>query len=148
MNGLVVKASNQSGTSDLLDWGVRAVKAVPGTSPGRGRGLFAAAPIAGGEIIERACTIYISEEQAKALDAMLPLGDFYFEHPRSKEAGLMVLGLASLCNHADRPNADVRFVDGGSFGWVAELYAIDEIPAGDEITYKYRCALWFDEVRS
>ncbi|MBU1213387.1 MAG: SET domain-containing protein-lysine N-methyltransferase [Alphaproteobacteria bacterium] len=141
------KACNQNASSDLLDWGVRSQKAVPGSSPGRGRGLFAAARIARGEIVERACTVFISAEQAKALDAMQPLGDFYFEHPRAKEEGLMVLGMASLCNHADQPNAHVRFIDGGPCGWIAELYALDDIPAGAEITYKYRCALWFQEVQ-
>ncbi len=147
MTEFLGKPSNQNDRPEILDWGVRTIKAVPGTSPGRGRGLFAAAPIAGGEIIERACTVDISQDQAKALDAMQPLGDFYFEHPRSKEAGLMVLGLPSLCNHADRPNAHVRFLDGGSCGWIAELYALNDIAAGEEITYKYRCALWFNEVR-
>ena len=148
MTELLEKPASQNDRPGLLDWGVRTIKAVPGISSGRGRGLFAAAPIAAEEIIERACTIYISEEQAKALDAMLPLGDFYFEHPRCKEAGLLVLGLPSLCNHADRPNAHVRFLDGGECGWIAELYALNDIAAGEEITYKYRCALWFNEVRT
>lgn len=147
MNEFVKKASNQNENCVLLDWGVRTVKAVPGISAGRGRGLFAAAPIARGEIIDRACTVFISAEQSKALDAMLPLGDYYFEHPRDKEKGLMVLGLASLCNHADEPNGHVRFVDDGPCGWIGELYALDDIPAGAEITYRYKCALWFDEVR-
>jgi SET domain-containing protein len=127
----------------LLDWGERCVKAVHGLSPGRGRGLFAAERIAAGEIIERACTVYIDAGQAVALDRMLPLGDFYFRHPLAKEDGLMVLGLASLCNHAEAPNADVRFDDGGAVGWIAVLYALSEIAQGQEITYRYRCALWF-----
>ena len=133
--------------NNLLDWGVRTLKAVPGTSPGRGRGLFAVAPIARGEIIDRACTVFVSDEQTNALENMKPLGEFYFQHPRSKEDGLIVLGLPSLCNHANSPNADVRFIDSGECGWVAELYALDGINPGDEITYKYRCELWFDEVR-
>lgn len=131
----------------VLDWGVRTLKAVPGVSPGRGRGLFAAAAIAKGEVIDRACTVEIGETQSKALDAMLPLGDFYFEHPNSKEAGLMVLGPASLCNHADQPNAHVRFEESPGCGWIAVLYALDDIPAGAEVTYRYRCQLWFDEAK-
>jgi SET domain-containing protein len=127
----------------LLDWGARCVKAVPGVSPGRGRGLFAAARIGAGEVIERACTVYIGAGQAVTLDRMLPLGDFYFQHPLAKEDGLMVLGLASLCNHADEPNADVRFDEGGPFGWIAVLYALSEIAQAQEITYRYRCSLWF-----
>ena len=127
----------------LLDWGARQAKAVPGVSPGRGRGLFAAVPIAAGEAIERACTVYIDATQAKALDRMLPLGDFYFQHPLAPDEGLMVLGLASLCNHADDPNADVRFEDGGACGWIAVLHALRDIEQGAEITYRYRCPLWF-----
>ncbi len=143
MSKNTTQASGSAAAGELLDWGVRRIKVVPGISPGRGRGLFAAEPIAAGEIIERACTVYIDAEQALRLDKMLPLGDFYFQHPLSKEEGLMVLGLASLCNHADDPNADVRFEDGGRCGWVAVLHALRDIPKGGEITYRYRCQLWF-----
>jgi SET domain-containing protein len=128
---------------ELLDWGTRRVKAVPGISPGRGRGLFAGEAIAKGEEIERTCTVFIDAAQALALDKMLPLGDFYFQHPLAKEEGLMVLGLASLCNHADDPNADVRFEEGGACGWIAVLHALRDIGAGEEITYRYKCPLWF-----
>lgn len=129
----------------ILDWGLRVVKAAPGVSPGRGRGLFAIDAIGAGEVIDRACTVPIEVAQAKALDTMLPLGDFYFQHPRSGEAGLMVLGLASLCNHADAPNAHVRFENDISCGWIAVLFALADICPGSEITYRYRCPLWFEE---
>lgn len=131
--------------SESLHWSPRRVKAVPGVSPGRGRGLFAAERVVSGEIIDRACTVYIDADQAKALDLMLPLGDFYFQHPLAKDEGLMALGLASLCNHAEDPNADVRFEDGGALGWIAVLYALRDIAAGEEITYRYRCPIWFPE---
>lgn len=146
MSNLPPKPSNENDAFDLLDWGVRTVKAVPGTSPGRGRGLFAASTISKGEIIDRACSVFISSEQADELNTMLPLGNFYFRHPRSSDHGLMVLGLPSLCNHADMPNADVRFIDCGGCGWVSELYALEDIPTRAEITYRYKCPLWFDQV--
>lgn len=145
MNDLTEQTFTHTSADSLLDWGVRLLKVVPGYSPGCGRGLFAGAPIAKGEIIDRACTVFISAEQAIALDAMQPLGDFYFEHPSAKEEGLMVLGLPSLCNHADRPNADVRFIDSGKCGWIAELYALVDIREGLEVTYKYKCPLWFTQ---
>ena len=128
----------------MLDWGVRQTKAVPGSSPGRGRGLFAVAEIAEGEIIDRACTVYIDAAQCTALDRMQPLGDFYFEHPRDKEAGLMILGLASLCNHAEAPNAHVTYEESRGCGWIAILYALRDIRKHEEITYRYRCPLWFE----
>jgi SET domain-containing protein len=127
----------------ISDWDGPRVKVVPGVSPGRGRGLFAAAGIAEGEILERACTIHVSEKQTDALEDILPLGDYYFRHPQSDDAGLIILGMASLCNHADQPNAHIRFEDEGEVGWVAVLHALRNIECGEEITYRYRCPLWF-----
>jgi SET domain-containing protein len=139
-----IKASNIAADDrSSPTWSVRRAKAVPRISPGRGRGLFAAERIRAGEIIDQACTVYIDAEQALALDKMLPLGDFYFQHPLSKDEGLMVLGLPSLCNHADDPNADVRFEEGGDLGWIAILHALQDIAEGEEITYRYRCPIWF-----
>ena len=137
------RAPTGEAPSRILDWGVRTLKVAPGTSPGRGRGLFAAAPIVKGEVIDRACTVAISAEQTGPLDAMRPLGDFYFAHPTDADGGLMVLGHASLCNHAESPNADVHFEAGEACGWIAVLQALEDIPAGAEITYRYRCPLWF-----
>lgn len=128
----------------LLDWGVRTLKVVPGSAPGCGRGLYAQAAIDKGEIIDRACTVFISAEQCQPLDKMQPLGDFYFEHPEDKSQGLMVMGHACLCNHSDTPNAHVRFEHSEGCGWIAVLFALADIPAGAEVTYKYRCPLWFD----
>jgi SET domain-containing protein len=130
-------------SSSVPTWEPVRPKIAPDMSPGRGRGLFAREAIAQGEVIERACSVYIDAVQAVALDKMLPLGDFYFQHPLSKEEGLMVLGLASLCNHSGDPSADVRFEDGGPIGWIAVLYALRDIGAGEEITYRYKCPLWF-----
>jgi len=124
-------------------WLRRGGKAVPAQTRGRGRGLFAAAAIATGELIDRACTIPIAVAQCPTLDRLQPLGDFYFRHPEDENAGLMVLGLASLCNHADAPNADVLFVNGNGLGWLADLVALRAIRPGEEITYRYRCPLWF-----
>lgn len=125
-------------------WGVRVVKASPGVSPGAGRGLFAVADIAAGEVIDRACSVEINAVQCAVLDDMRPIGDFYFEHPEDKARGLSVLGLPSLCNHRDNPNANVRFAQEDGLGWVAELYSLRDIPEGAEITYRYKCEIWFE----
>lgn len=126
-----------------IGWGARQVKAEPGVVPGCGRGLFACADLAEGEVIDRACTAEIDAAQALVLDDMHPVGDFYFEHPEDKTRGLMVFGLPSLINHSDDPNAHVRFEHEAGFGWIAVLYALQPIEAGAEITYRYRCPLWF-----
>lgn len=125
-------------------WGVRTVKIEPRLSPGRGRGVFAVAPIEAGELIERVCAAEIPPEQCTALDRMQPIGDYYFQHPENPDAGLMLFGLVSLSNHSDDPNAEVRRVFTPDLGWTAELVALKPIPEGAEVTHKYRCPPWFE----
>ena len=136
-------AEDRAGAAAVARWPARLVKASPGVATGAGRGLFAAQAIGKGEVIDRACTAEIDAEQCLALDKMHPVGDFYFEHPQDKKLGLMVFGLPSLCNHRDAPNADVRFLWEDGLGWVSELYALCDIPAGSEITYRYK-TVWFE----
>lgn len=133
-------------TQEAGYWAERPSLARPGHSPRGGRGLYALVPIAPGTLIDRACSIEIGPDQTVPLDAMRPLGDFYFEHPLDKRAGLMALGLMSLCNHADDPNADVRWHHEPDVGWIASLVALRPIASGAEITYRYKCALWFAKV--
>jgi SET domain-containing protein len=125
------------------EWPRAAVKIAPGASPGRGRGLFATAPIAAGDVVERACTIPLTSAQCDALEGILPLGDYYFRHPVSDEEGLLLLGLVSLANHSDDPNASVRFIQSEALGWIAELVALRPIAPGAEITHRYQCPPWF-----
>ena len=116
----------------------------PGESPGRGRGLFAVAPIAPGETVDRCCTIPLTSEQCDQLESILPLGDYYFRHPENPDEGLLLLGLVSLANHAEQPNARMVFTWDAGIGWIAELVALRQIPPGEEITHRYRCAPWFN----
>lgn len=125
-------------------WGVREVKAEPRSAGGKGRGLFAAVTIAAGEIIDRACTVPVIGEQCLVLDEMRPLGEYYFAHPADENLGLIVFGLPSLCNYADDPSGHVEWRDDAELGWVAELVALRDIAAGEEITYRYRCSPWFE----
>ena len=115
----------------------------PGVSPGRGRGLYATSAIAEGEVIERACSVPLTSEQCDRLEEIQPFGDYYFRHPESEDQGLMLLGLISLANHADAPNARVGFNQVEGIGWIAELVALRPIAAGEEITHRYRCPPWF-----
>jgi hypothetical protein len=117
--------------------------AAPGLSPGRGRGLFATAPIAPGEAVDRCCTIPLTSEQCDRLEGILPLGDYYFRHPENPDEGLLLLGLISLANHADQPNTRIAFTRDAAIGWIAELIALQPIDPGEEITHRYRCAPWF-----
>ena len=125
-------------------WRARPSSAGPGRSGDRGRGLFAYADIAAGELIDRACTVEIAADQSPALDQMHPIGDFYFEHPADRNAGLMAFGLMSLLNHSSTPNAHVRFHRHDEAGWLIDLVATKAIAVGEEITYRYKCSLWFE----
>lgn len=124
-------------------WRARPGLAAPRAAPGAGRGLFALADIAAGTLIDVAFSVPITPEQCRILDDIHPIGDFPFEHPEDKSAALMLFGLISLCNHAETPNAELAWRNGGAIGWLAELVACADIPAGVEITYRYKCPLWF-----
>lgn len=124
-------------------WRHRPNLAAPGKSRFGGRGLFAQREIATGALIDMACTVQISQEQCLQLDEMHPIGDFYFAHPENPKAGLMAYGMMSFCNHADIANADIRWRQHDSLGWMAILVALHPISQGEEITYHYKCPLWF-----
>jgi hypothetical protein len=118
------------------------LKVAPRALAGRGRGLVAVAPLERGELIDRAPTVDLPPGDVAALEATA-VGDFYFGHPADETRGVIVLGLPSLCNHAETPSADLRWRHDPALGWLAELVAIREIEAGEEVTYRYRCELWF-----
>jgi hypothetical protein len=126
-------------------WADRPSLAAPGPSRKGGRGLFAIAFIARGVLIDRACTVEIHADQTAGLDMIQPVGDFYFAHPCIEMAGLMAFGLMNLCNHSDNPNADIQWFKTDKLGWMADLVALSDINASEEITYFYKCPLWFFE---
>ena len=56
------------------------------------------------------------------------------------DVGPVVLGFASLVNHADAPNCDfVRYID----ALALDLVALRTIEAGEELTIDYGLTLWF-----
>jgi len=120
----------------------RIVKAEPALIPGKGRGLRAVEQLAAGEVVESAATIALSPPECDLIEKTA-IGDFYFAHPNQDHEGLVILGLASLCNHADVPNAQVRWRYDDGLGWIAELVALRAIGAGEEITRRYHCQPWF-----
>lgn len=120
----------------------RIVKAEPTIIPGKGRGLRAIGQLAPGEMIESAVTIALSSPDCDTIERTA-IGEYYFAHPNDDQEGLVILGLASLCNHADVPNAEVRWRHEDGLGWIAELVALRAIGAGEEITRRYHCRPWF-----
>jgi hypothetical protein len=113
------------------------------TIPGKGRGVVAERAIAEGEIIDRAWTVELSGVECDVISQTV-IDHYYFAHPASDDMGLLVLGLASIANHSDDPNAQVDWRLEPGIGWVGHLVALRSIAAGEEITRRYACAPWFD----
>ena len=107
----------------------------------KGRGVFAAGPIGGGELVETAYTVEVGPDEIAAGSA---LDNYPFAHPGDPESGLLVLGLPSLMNHSDEANTETltRHVDG--LGWIVEIRAARDIAPGEEVTRRYACDLWFE----
>ncbi len=124
-------------------WRARPSLAAPGVSKRGGRGLIALSHIPAGALIDRACTVEIDASQAEPLDRMQPIGDYYFAHPENDKAGLMAFGMVVLCNHTEDANGDIVWWKSDELGWFADLTARRDIAAGEEITFRYRCPLWF-----
>ncbi|MDJ0555295.1 MAG: SET domain-containing protein-lysine N-methyltransferase [Microcoleaceae cyanobacterium MO_207.B10] len=67
--------------------------------------------------------------------------DYYFVQPSEYAAtkkikGYLVLGLASLCNHAEDPNSYVEWIEDEVGVW-SHLLAKKDIKNGEEITLFY-----------
>ena len=112
----------------------------------KARGVFAAAPIAAGTLIEAAPVIIVPASECPLLDRTI-LHDYYFHWdgdpdggPGGEGRGAVPLGLVALCNHSRRPRARVRrnLAQG-----TLDLVALVTIAAGDEVTIDYNCPLWF-----
>jgi SET domain-containing protein len=111
--------------------------------PLKGRGLYAARPIARGELIEAAPVVAFAAADCALLDRTI-LGHYYFHwdgDPDNGGSGALALGLLTLCNHSPRPRARVHRNHGDQ---TLELVALETIAAGEEVTIDYGCPLWFD----
>jgi uncharacterized protein len=125
------------------------------SDPRKGRGVFAAAPIAAGTLIEAAPVILVPAAQCPLIDQTI-LHDYYFDwdgdpdgapnsafggSPGGEGRGAVALGLVALCNHSRRPRARVRR---NVAQCTLDLVALVPIAAGDEVTIDYNCPLWFE----
>ncbi|MFP4311105.1 MAG: SET domain-containing protein-lysine N-methyltransferase [Nitriliruptoraceae bacterium] len=115
------------------------------SSARHGRGLFATEPIPRDTLLMHAPVLLISAEQREALQATI-VDDYVYEWDDDGTAAL-VLGVSSMCNHAEEPNAYLWLVPDGPS---AELVALVDIAPGEEITVSYRAEagpetgpLWF-----
>lgn len=110
----------------------------------KGRGVFARRDLRRGMLLERVPAISLSLADTEAI-AVTVLEDFYFANPTDRDGGLLVLGLASLVNHSDTPNAETRAWYDARHGWWVEMRTTREMATGEEITRRYSCPLWFHD---
>jgi SET domain-containing protein len=119
-----------------------------GTSPGKGRGVFATRRIRRGETIEEAPVVRVPEDEVAHLDATV-LGDYYFLWRDDEKEAALLLGICSLCNHSYEPAA--RFELHPAEFTIA-FVALRDIEEGEEITVNYNGApdsrepVWFDAI--
>ncbi|MCI5081129.1 MAG: SET domain-containing protein [Saprospiraceae bacterium] len=112
-----------------------------------GRGVFTAADIPAGSLIEISPVIVLSETDTGRIHKT-KLHDYYFVWGKNDDQSAIILGYGSIYNHSFEPNAQYApDFDGKTL----QFYAIDKIEAGDEITVNYngdpsvQRKLWFKD---
>ncbi|MBW3598596.1 MAG: SET domain-containing protein [Planctomycetes bacterium] len=98
---------------------------------GKGRGVFARAPIGEGTVIERAPVLVIPAIEVDENPYDTVIARYCFQWGAKSVA--VVLGYGSLYNHSYRPNAYYR----DRRNRVKEFIALRDIKPGEEITINY-----------
>jgi uncharacterized protein len=107
--------------------------------PGKGRGVVATQDVrAGAEIVT--CPVIVYDWTDAGRIEKTRLGDYNFRFGEQAQRACIVLGVISLCNHDDSPNAELVCREGEE---AMTLVAVRPIAAGEEICIKYRRPLWF-----
>jgi len=101
----------------------------------RGRGLFTLTDIPEGCEVIRG---YVSLLPRECFDDH-PTGVFPLAWDETHHA--LVWSALSLVNHSETPNSKVEKIKEHK---LIRLVAIRDIEAGEEITYDYKCPLWFE----
>lgn len=121
----------------------------------KGRGVFSTRRIRKGEKLEVAPAIILNEKDTDAIDKTLLVNYAFsigklssrlhrkYGIKKTSDCSAMVMGVASFCNHGEKPNADIVWqeIDGTVY---YELVALADIPPGVEICTTYGRG-WFDE---
>jgi uncharacterized protein len=106
---------------------------------GKQRGVVATQAIpAGTEIVT--CPVVTYDWNDAGRIEKTRLGEYNFRFGSRGQRACIVLGIISLCNHAECPNAEVV---GNEAEEEMTLVAIRPIAAGEEICIRYRRTLWF-----
>ena len=106
---------------------------------GKGRGLVAGAAIPSGTLLEQSPVLPLrAEELGRRQDGLY---SYPFDWPDPPFVEAIALGLISLINHSDTPNADF---DLDIPNKAIRLYAKRDLAEGEEITIDYGIPLWFE----
>ena len=108
--------------------------------PNKGRGIIATQDIAKGTLIEAAPVISFSLQQIPNIN-QTELFKYYFVQPQEYQKGenlngYFVLGIVSLLNHSEKPNAYIKWLE-DEVGLWSHLIAEQDIKAGEEVTMFY-----------
>lgn len=106
---------------------------------GKGRGVVALEPIMAGALLEIAPVIPLAPDSQPSRSSVLYDYPFLWDDPPYIEA--IALGLISMINHSDQPNAQFETDIGNR---VVRLTALRDIEAGEEVTFDYAIPLWFE----
>lgn len=104
------------------------VRLIIAESPVHGRGVFTKDPIAVGSLLERCPMMYLEPGDTPEGGTLM---DYVFD---GGEGSWLALGLTSLVNHAEEPNAEVETDEEQQ---VIRLRAIRDIAAGEELFIHY-----------
>ena len=106
---------------------------------GKGRGVVATRDVPKGtEIVT--CPVIVYDWADTGRIEKTRLGDYNFRFGDRSQRSCIVLGVISLCNHSDSPNAELVCREDDE---TMTLVASRPIAAGEEICIRYRRPLWF-----
>ncbi len=108
--------------------------------PHKGRGIIATQDVHQGTQLEVAPVSILPKEQVPSINKT-EIFKYYFVQPLEYEKSnhtkaYLVFGLASLCNHADNPNAHIEWTE-DDIGLWSHLLAKRDIEKGEEVTLFY-----------
>ena len=105
----------------------------------KGRGLVATAHIPEGAAIVT-CPVIVYDDADAGRISKTRLGDYNFRFGERQNRACIVLGVISLCNHDEHPNAEIVCHEQDQ---LVTLVALRSILEGEEICIRYRRPLWF-----
>ena len=117
-----------------------------GTSPKRGRGMFATKNIKKGTVIEISPVIVLTEKERKTSEKTL-LFHYVFEWGVEKKKAALALGYVSLYNHSYDSNCEYEMEFSKK---LMTIKTVKDVKKGDELFINYNAVpndktkVWFD----